>query len=125
MGLQDVNVAYNPNYIVALEVARDGKVWAGTWGGGLTVWDGQKWTNYSSLDGLPGNHVFSLHQDTKGQMWIGTNSGLALWSDGKFKTMTTADGLFDNNIFSMATQADGGMWVGSFGGVAFIKPNPR
>lgn len=122
MGLQDVNVAFNPNYIVALEVANDGKVWAGTWGGGLTIWDGQKWTNYSSVEGLPGNHVFMLHQDAKGQMWVGTNRGLALWQGGKFKTMTTADGLFDNNIFSMATQADGGMWVGSYGGVAFIKP---
>jgi ligand-binding sensor domain-containing protein len=121
MGLQNVNVAFNPNYIVALEVARDGTVWAGTWGGGLTVWDGQKWTNYSSIEGLPGNHVFMLHQDGKGQMWIGTNRGLALWQGGKFKTMTTADGLFDNNIFSMATQADGGMWIGSYGGVAFIK----
>jgi ligand-binding sensor domain-containing protein len=123
MGLQDVNVAYNPNYIVALEVASDGKVWAGTWGGGLTVWDGQKWNNYSSLDGLPGNHVFSLHQDRNGKMWIGTNRGLAQWKDGKFITMTTADGLFDNNVFSMATQTGRGMWVGSFGGVAFLRRN--
>lgn len=122
MGLQDVNVAFNPNYIVALEVAKDGKVWAGTWGGGLTIWDGQKWTNYSSVEGLPGNHVFMLHQDAKGQMWIGTNRGLALWQDGKFKNLSTADGLFDNNIFSMATQADGGMWIGSYGGVAYIRP---
>jgi len=121
MGLQDVNVAFNPNYIVALEVARDGKVWAGTWGGGLTIWDGKTWTNYSTVEGLPGNHVFMLHEDTKGQMWIGTNRGLALWENGKFKVMTTADGLFDNNIFSMATQTDGGMWVGSYGGVAYIK----
>lgn len=122
MGLQNVNVAFNPNYIVALEVARDGKVWAGTWGGGLTIWDGKAWTNYSTVEGLPGNHVFMLHQDAKGQMWIGTNRGLALWQEGKFKVMTTADGLFDNNVFSMATQPDGGLWIGSFGGVAFIRP---
>lgn len=122
MGLENVSVAYNPNYIVALEVANDGKVWAGTWGGGLTIFDGKTWTNYSSLEGLPGNHVFMLHQDPKGQMWIGTNQGLALWQDGKFKTMTTADGLFDNNVFSMATAPDGSQWIGSFGGVSFLKP---
>jgi ligand-binding sensor domain-containing protein len=122
MGLEGVDVAYNPNYIVALEVAADGKVWAGTWGGGMTIWDGQKWNNYSSLDGLPGNHVFMLHQDAKGQMWIGTNQGMALWKDGKFKNMTTADGLFGNNVFSMATTPEGGMWIGSFGGVAYLKP---
>ena len=122
MGLENVDVAYNPNYIVALEVAKDGKVWAGTWGGGLTIWDGQKWTNFSSLDGLPGNHVFMLHQDAKGQMWIGTNRGLALWQDGKFKNLTTADGIYDNNVFSIASAPNGGMWVGSYGGVAYLKP---
>lgn len=123
MGLEGVSVAFNPNYIVALEVANDGKVWAGTWGGGLTIYDGKSWTNYSTLDGLPGNHVFSLHQDPKGQMWIGTSKGLARWDNGKFPTMTTADGLFANDVFSLATMQDGSLWVGSFGGVAFLRPN--
>lgn len=122
MGLQNVNVAFNPNYIVALEVAKDGRVWAGTWGGGLTIWDGQKWNNYSTAEGLPGNHVFMLHQDAKGQMWIGTNRGLAKWDNGKVSVMTTKDGLYADNIFSMTSQPDGGLWVGSYGGVAFIKP---
>lgn len=121
MGLEGVDVAYNPNYIVALEVANDGKVWAGTWGGGMSVWDGKTWNNYSSLDGLPGNHVFSLHQDAKGQMWIGTNRGLSRWSNGTFPTLTSADGLFDNNVFSLSTTPEGGMWVGSYGGVTYLK----
>lgn len=122
MGLEGVDVAYNPNYIVALEVAEDGKVWAGTWGGGLTIWDGSKWNNYSSVEGLPGNHVFMLHQDKKGNMWIGTSKGLSRWNNGKFENLTTADGLFDNNVFSLASLPDGGLWVGSFGGVAYLKP---
>lgn len=123
MGLEGVDIAFNPNYIVALQVAKDGKVWAGTWGGGLTVWDGAKWNNYSSAEGLPGNHVFMLHEDAKGRMWIGTGKGLTYWEDGKtFRNLTTADGLFDNNVFSMATTKDGGLWVGSFGGVAYLKP---
>lgn len=122
MGLEDVNVAFNPNYIVSLEVAKDGKVWAGTWGGGLTVWDGKQWNNYSTLDGLASNHVFMLHQDMKGQMWVGTGRGLALWKDGKFENINSADGLYGNDVFSMATTADGGRWVGSYGGIAFLKP---
>lgn len=122
MGLQAVNVAYNPNYIIALEVDYAGQVWVGTWGGGLSRYDGKKWETFSTLEGLPGNHVFMLHQDALRQMWIGTNKGLALWQKGKFKVMTTADGLFDNNVFAMATVADGGKWVGSYGGVAYLRP---
>ena len=40
MGLQGVDVAYNPNYVVSLEVDKQGTVWAGTWGGGLSRFDG-------------------------------------------------------------------------------------
>ena len=123
MGLKDVDVAYNPNYVVALEVDAQGQVWAGTWGGGLSRFDGRRWQSYTTADGLPGNHVFSLHIDGKGQLWIGTNNGLTRWQNGKFaKTLTTADGLFANNIFAMTSMPDGSRWVGSFGGVALLRP---
>ena len=122
MGLQGVSVAYNPNYIIALQVDRDGVVWAGTWGGGLARFDGKTWRNYTVADGLPGNHVFMLHQDLDGKMWIGTNNGLARREGDKFVVMTTEQGLFSNNVFSMATSAGGDQWIGSFGGVAHLKP---
>ncbi len=123
MGLSNVDVAYNPNYIVSLVVDAQGAVWAGTWGGGLSRFDGQKWTQYTTADGLPGNHVFMLYVDPKGQLWAGTNNGLArMKPGGGFEVMTVSDGLFNNVVFSMATARDGTLWIGSFGGVAKIKP---
>ncbi len=122
MGLSDINVAYNPNYIIALAVDGQGVVWAGTWGGGLSRFDGKTWTQYTVAEGLPGNHVFMLHLDPKGVLWFGTNGGLArAKAGGGFEVMTTQDGLFDNAVFSMATARDGTLWVGSYGGVAKIK----
>ncbi|MGB5081966.1 MAG: two-component regulator propeller domain-containing protein [Burkholderiales bacterium] len=121
MGLQGVDVAYNPNYIVSMAVDRDGVVWAGTWGAGLARFDGRKWTNYTKAEGLPGNHVFMLHVDPRGVLWIGTNNGLAKMSGEKFEVMTVADGLFSNAVFAMTTDADRSIWVGSFGGVAHIR----
>lgn len=120
MGLQGIDVAYNPNYVVALSVGPDGSVWAGTWGGGLAKFDGKSWTNLTVADGLPGNHVFMLHHDADGTLWIGTNNGLARMQGGGFKVMTTADGLFSNAVFSMASSKNA-LWVGSYGGVAQIR----
>jgi ligand-binding sensor domain-containing protein len=121
MGLQNVNVAYNPNYVVALAVDKAGTVWAGTWGGGLARYDGTAWRNLTRADGLPGNHVFMLHHDAKGRLWVGTNNGLARMEGGKFsKVLTTEDGLFANAVFSMASTPEA-LWVGSFGGVAQIR----
>jgi len=120
MGLQGIDVAYNPNYVVALTVGPDGTVWAGTWGGGLARFDGASWTNLTAADGLPGNHIFMLHYDPGGTLWVGTNNGLARMEQGAFKVMTTADGLFSNAVFSMAS-AGKSLWVGSYGGVAQIR----
>jgi ligand-binding sensor domain-containing protein len=120
MGLNDVQVAYNPNYVVALAVEPSGIVWAGTWGGGLARFDGKAWRNLTTAEGLPGNHVFMLHRDERGVLWVGTNAGLARYEGGKFRVMTTHDGLFSDAVFSMAS-AGGTLWVGSYGGVAQIR----
>lgn len=121
MGLEDVDVAYNPNYIIALAVDGEGVVWAGTWGGGLGRYDGSRWTNYTTQEGLPGNHVSMLHFSKQGDLWVGTNNGLAQMRDGKFAKITREDGLFADTVFSMVAAPDGGIWVGSYGGVAHIR----
>ncbi|MCC6209324.1 MAG: regulator [Gammaproteobacteria bacterium] len=121
-GIEDLKVAYNPNYIISLDVDRDGAVWCGTWGAGLARFDGKTWKNFTTADGLPANHIFMLHRDRSGRLWIGTSQGLARLNDdgASFTVMTTTDGLFANNVFSMAQSADGTLWVGSVGGVARI-----
>jgi len=120
---QDIQVGFNPNYIVSMVVDKDGSVWCGTWGGGLSKFDGKTWTTYTTKEGLPGNHVFMLKNGKDGHLWIGTNQGLARFKeDGSgFKVYTKAQGLFADNVFSMAEADDGSLWVGSFGGVARIK----
>ncbi len=117
-GLSNVDIAYNPNYVIALIVDKKGRVWVGTWGGGLSVFDGKTWKVYTKKDGLPANHVFMLHQDKDGNIWVGTNNGLAEFNGKTFKRYGKAQGLFSNAVFSMKTASDGTVWVGSYGGVA-------
>ncbi len=133
MGLSDVKEAYNPNYIVSLAVDRAGVVWAGTWGAGLSRFDGRVWRHYTVTDGLPGNHVFMLQIDPAGVLWVGTDQGLARMAPAspagtadtagkdRFDILTTHDGLYGNAVFSMATGTDGSRWVGSYGGVARLQ----
>lgn len=122
-GLNNIQVGYNPNYIVSLAIDADGVLWCGTWGGGLSRFDGKTWKTYTVKDGLPGNHIFMLKIDDKdGKLWIGTNRGLARFKpdNSGFNMMKQADGLFADNVFSMARAADGALWFGSFGGVSRI-----
>lgn len=121
-GIEDVDIAYNSNYVISLEIDGDGVIWAGTWGGGLARFDGTRWRNFTSADGLPANHIFMLRLDRKGRLWVGTSHGLArLNPDGEtFTVMTAADGLFAENVFSLDLADDDTLWVGSYGGVARI-----
>lgn len=122
MGLQEVNTAYNPNYIVAITVDYEGIVWVGTWGGGLSRFDGESWTTLIMDDGLPSNHIFSLFEDSKNNLWIGTSHGLVRRSiDGFMKTFTREDGLYSDTVFSMTEGDDGVLWIGSYGGVARLN----
>lgn len=122
-GLGDVDVAYNPNYVISLAVQSDGAVWCGTWGGGLARFDGRQWRNFTTADGLPANHIFMLYVDDNDRLWIGTNQGLAYFKDDGegFEVRTVADGLYADNVFSMASGADDSVWIGSFGGVARLE----
>ncbi|HHJ80021.1 MAG TPA: regulator [Candidatus Tenderia electrophaga] len=122
-GLQDVKVAYNPNYVISLQVQKDGTVWAGTWGAGLGRFKDGEWKNYTSFDGLPANHIFMLYLDPQENLWAGTSKGLARFDPDTetFSIKTMNDGLYAENVFSMTTGKDGDFWIGSFGGVAHIE----
>ncbi len=124
-GLGNVDVAYNPNYIVALEVGTDGVVWCGTWGGGLTRFDGRTWRNFTVADGLPANHIFMLKRDGDGNFWVGTSKGLARFDGTAFEVFRARDGLYADNVFSLAIGGGKDLWVGSYGGVTRFDGFPK
>jgi ligand-binding sensor domain-containing protein len=121
MGFSEVDIAFNANYVVALELDGKGGVWAGTWGAGLSHFDGEQWQTFTTEDGLPANHVFALHRDADDRLWIGTSDGLArLDGEGEdFRVFTTRDGLFADLVFSISSvPGQDALWVGSYGGIA-------
>ncbi len=68
---------------------------------------------------MPSNHVFMLHEDPTGVLWVGTSHGLVQFDGERAgRKMTIADGLISNTVFSMDTQPQGWLWIGSFGGLS-------
>ncbi len=106
-------------HIYSLAIEPNGDVWAGTWGAGLSRFDGKTWRTFTVADGLPSNHVFALHTDEAGRLWIGTNRGLAIRDGGEFTLYGPESGLNVQSIFAIATSGDA-VWVGGFGGVTWF-----
>jgi len=111
---------YNPNYVFSIHVAPDDQVWAGTWGGGVARWDGQKWNNLSTKDGLAGNIVYSITQHPDGAFWFGTNRGVSRYDGKSWQNFGQKEGLLDENVYALAIAPTGEVWVGTRLGVARI-----
>lgn len=117
---QDGSPSYNPNYVFSIFVAADQSIWAGTWGGGVSRFDGKKWTNFTAKDGLAGDIVYSIAQDAKGDMWFGTSNGLTRYNGKAWLSINVHTGLLDNNVYALAVAPNGDIWAGTKRGVARI-----
>ncbi|NJD25960.1 MAG: regulator [Betaproteobacteria bacterium] len=118
----DGMASYNPNYVFSILAAPDGGIWAGTWGGGVSRYDGKKWTNLTTKDGLAGNIVYSMAQDAKGVFWFGTNRGVSRYDGKTWKTIGQAEGLLEPNVYALAVAPSGDIWAGTRRGVVRIAP---
>ena len=111
---------YNPNYVFAVHVASDQSVWAGTWGAGVSRYDGTRWRNFTTHDGLAGNIVYSIAQEPNGVLWFGTNNGVSRYDGKSWRSYDKKNGLLENNVYALAVVRNGDIWVGTKRGVTRI-----
>ena len=111
---------YNPNYCFAVHVDQDQKVWIGTWGGGVSRFDGSHFESFTVKDGLAGTIVYSIARDHDDVLWFGTSGGVSRYDGKTFQNVTVADGLLDANVYALAVAPDGSVWAGTRHGVARI-----
>ncbi len=78
---------------------------------------------FSPKDGLPEDFVIMIFEDSRGNVWFGSQiGGLSVFIDGKFKLLTEKDGLISQNINHIAEDREGGIWVGTDGGLLRLSP---
>lgn len=111
---------YNPSYVFSILAAPDGAIWAGTWGGGVSRFDGKRWNNLTSRDGLAGNIVYAIARGADGVFWFGTDKGVSRYDGKRWQTLDKASGLLDNHVYALAITPNGSVWAGTRRGVARI-----
>ena len=118
----DGQQSYNANYVFAAMVDATGRgIWFGTWGGGVSLFDGEAaWTSFTERDGLAGNIVYSIAQGPDGVVWFGTNNGVAAYDGETFKRFPTGPG--SQHIYSLAVEPGGAVWAGTRGAVIRLAP---
>lgn len=66
--------------------------------------------HYTVNDGLPGNLVYGILQDSKGYMWFGSENGVCRFDGKTFITYTHRDGLSDNTVLNIYEDKKGRIW---------------
>lgn len=71
-------------------------------------------TSAQFADILRGRHLWSLHRDRTGSLWIATERGLFRVVGDSIHEYGIGDGLRGNSIASIAEEPDGTLWFGSY-----------
>jgi len=71
------------NVVQVIFEDRDGNIWFGTEGGGVSVFDGKVFQTLTRDDGLAGNSVWSILQDDDGDIWFATLGGVTRYRPPK------------------------------------------
>ncbi|MCK5380987.1 MAG: SpoIIE family protein phosphatase, partial [Candidatus Latescibacteria bacterium] len=64
------------NQVTSILEDREGNFWFGTWGGGVSRYDGLVFQHLLKRDGLPDDAIQEIFQDRNGAIWIVTQQGI-------------------------------------------------
>jgi len=79
----------------------------------------------SKADGLAGDKVRALYQDSLGRIWFASElDGIAVQTGAGFRIVTAAQGLSDNETKVIVGASDGTVWLGTRDGISYIH-DPR
>jgi signal transduction histidine kinase len=109
----------NP-YVWSLALDGAGKVWAGTWGGGLFA------EKVDAFNVAPGLENFQPPMPALlfvgNELWIGTPAGASRYRAGKLEQFNEVAGTPFGDVRAMAQDKTGALWFGTAGsGVVFLR----
>ena len=119
--------SYYQMHIKSIKKGEDGKIWFGDQRRGLFCYDGENFTNYTVMDGLPSNDVKDILIENDNSIWVSTNRGVALFNGETFRTigdLDNDDALDFSESSSIAKSKDGVFFFGQGNsGVIIYDPN--
>ncbi|MDQ3799608.1 MAG: ATP-binding protein, partial [Acidobacteriota bacterium] len=96
--------------IQAIICASDGKMWM-TSNHGLIVFDGKRFQQYTSRQGLASNMIGDVVEDNEGHIWLTTYGGLHRINPKGLTTYDESDGLENERIHSIYEDRDGELFI--------------
>ncbi len=105
---------------------REGNMWFGTSGGGVSKLSREIFFNLSSTDSLPRDYVNSVFMDSKNNMWLGLQDAGVIKLNDRYKPVLTYridekkrdKSIIGNTTSCMFEDKEGRMWFGTGNGLS-------
>lgn len=104
--------AFTENNVFCLTVARDHTLWIGMEGGGLIRYRNGKFRAFTSIDGLTNGFVRVVYEDSKGRIWVGTDSGLLVIVGERLQRVDDTADIPAMAVHAIHEDRRGELWVG-------------
>lgn len=120
------------NNVCCIFEDQKGDIWAGTGfssRGGLVRFSMEQGQpvpveRWDRENGLPGEKVRSVFQDSSGIYWFGSEyDGMARWDGNEMIVYTKKEGLSGNEVKVWIEGGDGLLWLGTDNGITIIDPD--
>ena len=91
---------------------------------GLSRYDGNQFTTFTTEEGLAHNSVGSFQEDRQGNLWVisgggfSETGGVSRYDGTQFTTFTTEEGVAHNHVSAIVEDRQGHMWVGTKNGLS-------
>ena len=124
--IQQLNIdqGLQSQWVSSMLQDKDGYLWIGTAGGGVSRYDGKSFVLYTTQNGLLNNDVRSIFQDSKGNFWFGhIRSGVSHFDGKTFTTYSKTEGLAGTFVWKIIEDKAGNIWMATNGGVSKLEPS--
>jgi ligand-binding sensor domain-containing protein/serine phosphatase RsbU (regulator of sigma subunit) len=106
--------------IISVMKDTHGNMWLGSLEGGVYCFDGKTYTQYTQEQGLVNNTVGNMLEDSKGNIWFGTDRGISRFDGKTFTNYTMAQGLVSDLVSSCLEDKRGHLWFGTNRGFSYF-----
>ena len=107
---------------VSLE-AKNGDLYVGTTTGLSVISKDGTIKNFTSADGFVNEYIMCLHEDSAGNIWVGTDGdGVYIIKNNKLvQKFSASTGLAGNVVFKITNDKDGAFWICTGTGISLLR----
>jgi len=100
------------SFIFDVAIDWNNNKWVSNPSGGIFMFDGTNWLNYTTDSGLASNFVYSIYIDINGNKWFGTDAGLSKFDGNSWITYNTLNSnIPGNEVKWITSDTIGNIWV--------------